>query len=103
MAHYKALKHTLRGLKGTLIAVHGNDVPALQRLGVIADKPHQAKAEAGPVDPAIKLAQLEQKAQQFTAQIDSLKAKHKSAAKVEQALGAVQAEMNELIAAIGAQ
>lgn len=103
MAHYKALKHTIRGRAGTLIEVHGNDIKDLQRNGVIGDKPFQGKAQAAPVDPTIKLAQLEQKAQELTAQIDALKAKHKSAAKAETALDKVKSEMDELIAAMGAQ
>lgn len=103
MAHYKALKHTIRGKAGTLIEVHGNDIKLLQRNGVIGDKPYQGKAQAAQVDPAIKLAQLEQKAQELSAQIDALKTKHKSAAKAEAALDKVKAEMDELISAMGAQ
>lgn len=103
MAHYKALKHTIRGKAGTLIDVHGNDIKLLQRNGVIGDKPYQGKAQAAPVDPTVKLAQLEQEAQKLTAQIEALKAKRKSAAKAEAALDKVKAEMDELIAAMGAQ
>lgn len=103
MAHYKALKHSIRGKAGTLIDVHGNDVKLLQRNGVIGDKPYQGKAESVPVDPTVKLAQLEQKAQELTAQIATLKDKRKSAAKAEAALDKVKSEMDELIAAMGAQ
>lgn len=48
MALFTAKKNSMRGRKGTVVEVHGNDVETLHRLGVIDKDESKPKHQAKP-------------------------------------------------------